>query len=189
VWAAWPARKIASVGVHLRRHVASHGVALNVTAAPLPWFARIVACGLEGVAATSIESEQAWQREQGQEQQQQQQPPPPPPPPLPPLPPLPELELDRPEHGQRPEREWEERQQKCMREGVEEPLNHGFGLGLGLGLGLDEPGSGFGPGSGRGQGGAKQSAVPTVSEVADTFVQEFARLWGGIDEIYRIESL
>ncbi len=177
VWAAWPARKIASVGVHLRRHVASHGVALNVTAAPLPWFARIVACGLEGVAATSIESEQGQQLERGR---QQQRPPPPPP--------SPELELERLEHGLKPEREWE-REQKWMRDGVEPP-NPGLGLGLGL-----ESGSGFGPGSGRrregdGEGeGGEQSAVPTVSEVADTFVQEFARLWGGINEIYRIKDL
>ncbi|KAL6713606.1 hypothetical protein ACLMJK_009071 [Lecanora helva] len=49
-------RKIASVGVHLRRHIASHGVGLNVSV-DLGWFDRIVACGLVGKRATSIEHE------------------------------------------------------------------------------------------------------------------------------------
>ncbi|MCJ1401302.1 hypothetical protein MMC11_004514 [Xylographa trunciseda] len=48
--------KIASVGVHLRRNVASHGVGLNVTT-DLKWFDRIVACGLVGKRATSLEKE------------------------------------------------------------------------------------------------------------------------------------
>ncbi|MCJ1393586.1 hypothetical protein MMC18_006461 [Xylographa bjoerkii] len=48
--------KIASVGVHLRRNVASHGVGLNVTT-DLKWFERIVACGLVGKRATSLEKE------------------------------------------------------------------------------------------------------------------------------------
>ncbi|MCJ1474546.1 hypothetical protein MMC13_003204 [Lambiella insularis] len=48
--------KIASVGVHLRRGVASHGVALNVST-DLGWFDRIVACGLFGKKATSLERE------------------------------------------------------------------------------------------------------------------------------------
>lgn len=49
-------RKLASVGVHLRRHIASHGVGLNVTV-KLWWFDRIVACGLPEKKATSIEKE------------------------------------------------------------------------------------------------------------------------------------
>jgi len=49
-------RKIASVGVHLRRNVASHGIGLNVSV-ELSWFDRIVACGLVGKQATSIEKE------------------------------------------------------------------------------------------------------------------------------------
>ena len=49
-------RKIASVGVHLRRHIASHGIGLNVTV-KLWWFDRIVACGLPEKKATSIEKE------------------------------------------------------------------------------------------------------------------------------------
>jgi len=47
-------RKIAAVGVHLRRGIASHGVGLNVST-DLMWFERIVACGLEGKSATSFE--------------------------------------------------------------------------------------------------------------------------------------
>lgn len=46
--------KIASVGVHLRRKVTSHGVGLNITT-DLAWFDRIVACGLVGKQATSFE--------------------------------------------------------------------------------------------------------------------------------------
>ena len=49
-------RKVASVGVHLRRQVASHGVGLNVTV-DLWWFDRIVACGLPEKKATSIMKE------------------------------------------------------------------------------------------------------------------------------------
>lgn len=49
-------RKLASVGVHLRRHIASHGVGLNVTV-QLRWFDRIVACGLPEKKATSIKKE------------------------------------------------------------------------------------------------------------------------------------
>ncbi|PGH00434.1 lipoyl(octanoyl) transferase [Helicocarpus griseus UAMH5409] len=47
-------KKIAAVGVHLRRYVSSYGVGLNVTEEPV-WFLRqIVACGLEGREATSL---------------------------------------------------------------------------------------------------------------------------------------
>ncbi|KAI9819171.1 MAG: hypothetical protein M1827_007327 [Pycnora praestabilis] len=49
-------RKIAAVGVHLRRNVTSHGVGLNVRT-DLWWFNRIVACGLEGKETTSFERE------------------------------------------------------------------------------------------------------------------------------------
>lgn len=48
--------KIASVGVHLRRYVTSHGIGLNVTT-DLAWFDRIVACGLVDKKATSFEKE------------------------------------------------------------------------------------------------------------------------------------
>jgi len=46
-------RKLAALGVHLRRNVTSNGVGLNVTT-DLRWFERIVACGLEGKGVTSM---------------------------------------------------------------------------------------------------------------------------------------
>ncbi|KZF21523.1 lipoate-protein ligase-like protein B [Xylona heveae TC161] len=49
-------KKIAAVGVHLRRNVTSHGIGLNVNT-DLWWFNRIVACGLEGKQTTSLERE------------------------------------------------------------------------------------------------------------------------------------
>lgn len=55
VWTS-ETRKIAAVGVHLRRNVTSHGVGVNV-GTELWWFGRIVACGLEGMEATSFERE------------------------------------------------------------------------------------------------------------------------------------
>lgn len=55
VWVA-AERKIASVGVHMRRGVSSHGVGLNV-GTELGWFERIVACGLVGKRATSLRAE------------------------------------------------------------------------------------------------------------------------------------
>ena len=48
--------KIASVGVHLRRNVTSHGVGINVKT-DLGWFDRVVACGLVGKKTTSFENE------------------------------------------------------------------------------------------------------------------------------------
>lgn len=55
VWTT-PDDKIAAVGVHMRRHITSHGVGLNVNT-DLWWFGRIVACGLEGKRTTSFERE------------------------------------------------------------------------------------------------------------------------------------
>lgn len=55
VWTT-PDDKIAAIGVHMRRHVTSHGVGLNVNT-DLWWFGRIVACGLEGKRTTSFERE------------------------------------------------------------------------------------------------------------------------------------
>ena len=49
-------KKIAAVGVRLRKHVTSHGVGINVNT-DLTWFERIVACGLEGMETTSFERE------------------------------------------------------------------------------------------------------------------------------------
>lgn len=63
VWsAAAQERKIAAVGVHLRRHVSGLGTALNVDVvvdgdeAVNPW-ARFVPCGLDGKTATSVRAE------------------------------------------------------------------------------------------------------------------------------------
>ncbi|KAI1939364.1 hypothetical protein LOZ66_002676 [Ophidiomyces ophidiicola] len=52
-------KKIAAVGVHLRRFVSSYGVGLNVTEEPIWYLRQIVACGLEGRGATSIEGQNA----------------------------------------------------------------------------------------------------------------------------------
>lgn len=50
-------RKVGAIGVHMRRHISSHGLALNITEEVQPWFDRIVACGLEDKQATSFERE------------------------------------------------------------------------------------------------------------------------------------
>ncbi|KKZ60559.1 lipoyl(octanoyl) transferase [[Emmonsia] crescens] len=47
-------KKVAAVGVHLRRNVSSYGIGLNVTEEPMWFFRQIVACGLEGRGATSL---------------------------------------------------------------------------------------------------------------------------------------
>ncbi len=49
-------RKIASVGVQLKRYISSHGIGLNIFV-DLKWFDRIVACGLPEKRATSFEKE------------------------------------------------------------------------------------------------------------------------------------
>jgi lipoyl(octanoyl) transferase len=56
VWVA--ERKIASIGVHVRRGVSTHGFAVNVHNDLAP-FAQVIACGLPGVSMTSIELERA----------------------------------------------------------------------------------------------------------------------------------
>lgn len=48
--------KIAALGVHLRRNIASHGIGFNVNT-DLRWFDRIIACGLEGKRTTSLSNE------------------------------------------------------------------------------------------------------------------------------------
>ena len=55
VWVA--RRKLASIGVGVRKWVSMHGFALNVTNACLPPFLAITPCGLDGVAMTSLEAE------------------------------------------------------------------------------------------------------------------------------------
>ena len=52
-------KKIAAVGVHLRRYVSSHGIGLNIDRRVDWGFGRIVACGLEGKITTSMEEEGA----------------------------------------------------------------------------------------------------------------------------------
>jgi lipoyl(octanoyl) transferase len=49
---AWS--KIAALGVHIRRWVTSHGVALNVCPPPPEAFQGIIPCGLEGSGVTSV---------------------------------------------------------------------------------------------------------------------------------------
>jgi lipoyl(octanoyl) transferase len=49
------AKKITAVGVHLRRNISSYGIGLNVTQEPMWFFKQIVACGLEGKEATSLQ--------------------------------------------------------------------------------------------------------------------------------------
>lgn len=51
-----PTTKIGSIGVQVRHRLTSHGFSLNITREPIPWFDRIVACGLEGVKAGSVET-------------------------------------------------------------------------------------------------------------------------------------
>lgn len=46
-------QKIASIGIHVRRGITSHGLALNVST-DLNWFNHIVACGLPGKSTTSM---------------------------------------------------------------------------------------------------------------------------------------
>ncbi|KAL8689024.1 MAG: hypothetical protein Q9224_004740, partial [Gallowayella concinna] len=49
-------KKIASVGVHLRRYITGFGIGLNVDT-NLEWFERIVMCGLPEKKATNFEGE------------------------------------------------------------------------------------------------------------------------------------
>ena len=69
-------RKLASIGVHLRRNITSHGVGINITNEVLPYFDVIDACGLGkrvvtlegmGVRATREVVEKRWVQEFGEE--------------------------------------------------------------------------------------------------------------------------
>ncbi|KAJ5336532.1 uncharacterized protein N7506_004554 [Penicillium brevicompactum] len=57
VWTGAGPKKITAVGVHLRRNISSFGIGLNVTDEPMWFFKQIVACGLEGKEATSLQGE------------------------------------------------------------------------------------------------------------------------------------
>lgn len=50
-------RKMASIGVGVRKWISMHGFALNVTKASLPPFFAITPCGLDGVQMTCLENE------------------------------------------------------------------------------------------------------------------------------------
>jgi lipoate-protein ligase B len=50
-------RKLASIGVHVHRRVAIHGLALNVTRASLDGFSAVVPCATPGLRLTSLEHE------------------------------------------------------------------------------------------------------------------------------------
>ena len=56
VWTGGGARKIASIGVHVKQWVTWHGFALNVTT-DLSQFERMVPCGIAGVEMTSVARE------------------------------------------------------------------------------------------------------------------------------------
>jgi len=55
VWVA--ERKLASLGVGVRKWVAMHGLACNITAESLPPFLAITPCGIEGVSMTCLANE------------------------------------------------------------------------------------------------------------------------------------
>lgn len=55
VWVA--DRKLASIGVGVRKWISMHGFAINVTRQCLPPFLSITPCGLDGVSMTCLEAE------------------------------------------------------------------------------------------------------------------------------------
>jgi lipoyl(octanoyl) transferase len=50
-------RKLASIGVGVRKWISMHGFAINITRESLPPFFAITPCGLDGVNMTSLEAE------------------------------------------------------------------------------------------------------------------------------------
>lgn len=50
-------RKLASIGVGVRKWISMHGFAINITNESLPAFFAITPCGLDGVSMTSLEKE------------------------------------------------------------------------------------------------------------------------------------
>ena len=57
IWLTAPARKIASIGVHISKWVTTHGYALNVDLDVAPFTQWITACGLEDAAFTTMAAE------------------------------------------------------------------------------------------------------------------------------------
>jgi lipoyl(octanoyl) transferase len=57
VWVA--ERKLASLGVGVRKWVAMHGLACNITPESLPPFLAITPCGIDGVSMTCLADEAA----------------------------------------------------------------------------------------------------------------------------------
>ena len=55
VWVA--DRKLASIGVGVRKWISMHGFAINITRESLPPFLAITPCGLDGVSMTCLEAE------------------------------------------------------------------------------------------------------------------------------------
>ena len=49
-------KKISSVGVHVQRFVTCHGISININNTTLPWFNRIVPCGLSNVEMATLQS-------------------------------------------------------------------------------------------------------------------------------------
>ncbi|WVQ79679.1 lipoyl(octanoyl) transferase [Cryptococcus sp. DSM 104549] len=49
-----PTEKVASIGIHLRHRITSHGFAMNITPQPIAWFDLVMACGLADVRAVSL---------------------------------------------------------------------------------------------------------------------------------------
>ncbi|ORY29666.1 hypothetical protein BCR39DRAFT_574722 [Naematelia encephala] len=50
-----PTEKIASIGIHLRHRITSHGFAMNITPEPIKWFDLVTACGLTDVHAVCLQ--------------------------------------------------------------------------------------------------------------------------------------
>lgn len=46
--------QVASIGIHLRHRITSHGFAMNITPEPIAWFDLVMACGLADVRAVSL---------------------------------------------------------------------------------------------------------------------------------------
>ena len=53
-------RKIASMGVGVRKWISMHGFALNITPESLPPFGFINPCGIDGVTMTCLHNEGSW---------------------------------------------------------------------------------------------------------------------------------